>query len=946
MNDSRRPLRLLARGVAFVVTSAVALALAAVPAAPLRAADGDAPGDSHACVCVVAPGSGACQHFLRTPKKPIDDPCWCPQCRDTPQHHDGKSVPKGWNQTCFLDKGEENYLKRHACAFGITCSDCLENDKTCKATEGICTACSFSGPSAKDYAGRPARKAVVERITKERRFFKDPKAVRVLYTKDFYLVTDVPQMKVATGPTTWRMASGHEWAHVMMERAEYARREFVEHLGPGLTVDKPTGMYIPVDQRSSEKLAGTYLGNETANILYGGSDQSTVADGFCFHGFVISMEKFGDGGDLAIHFAMRHMIGHELISCWTVVDGHNRALPRWLHVGTAHWLSRLQPRFREDAFACNLEGQVLELPGKKWDKEVRRIATQSRTGSLDELLVKNAQGQLTADDHRRAWSYMDLCLSEWRTPFVNLLRALRKRVPAGDAWQQNLGMSPEQFDQTWRQRVLDKLSSMDPEKARGGGAAQGDAAAALRAGLRESKDPANVAARIRGLGTISDPATAAVVVDLLGFDHALVRETALVALLAIEDAAARDAAWKAGLAHQDAVVRAYSARLCAARGVTAAIPALRKQIGDSSWYPRAEAALALGALHDDASLPAFVRMLDDSADKAQVAALDALASLGPKGEPACQKIGGKLSSARWQVRVAASQSLGAVGSMEGVEPLIARMEVESGRVRRDIQDALKAITHDDLGRRPENWRAWWEKQKEKAGGKVPPPSDAPGAKIPDPRNDPNSQYADPRYFGIELFGDRIAFVLDSSASMQLRFVPSAEDQRARGRPLRGSNKLEISKSEITESLKSLDPRAYFNVIAFSDAVDPWKKNPVPASRGNVDSAISWVEVHPSGGETNYYDALRAVLDIGDKLDASPDLGDTPDTIPFLTDGMPTRGAITDPKTILHWDSYLNRYARVTTHVIAFGDKGLEVELLRALAERNFGTFVHVHGQDK
>jgi Mg-chelatase subunit ChlD len=101
----------------------------------------------------------------------------------------------------------------------------------------------------------------------------------------------------------------------------------------------------------------------------------------------------------------------------------------------------------------------------------------------------------------------------------------------------------------------------------------------------------------------------------------------------------------------------------------------------------------------------------------------------------------------------------------------------------------------------------------------------------------------------------------------------------------------------------------------------------------------------SGGETNYYDALRAVLDVGDRPDSSSEFDDTPDTITFLTDGMPTRGDITDSKTILSWYTYLNRYSRVTTHVVAFGDKGLEVELLRALAEKNFGTFVHVHGKD-
>ena len=84
------------------------------------------------------------------------------------------------------------------------------------------------------------------------------------------------------------------------------------------------------------------------------------------------------------------------------------------------------------------------------------------------------------------------------------------------------------------------------------------------------------------------------------------------------------------------------------------------------------------------------------------------------------------------------------------------------------------------------------------------------------------------------------------------------DQARRARPLRGSNKIEMCKSEVSDALQTLDQRSHFNVVAFADKVDPWKKNPVPASKGNVDEAISWVQNRVSGGETNYYDALRAV----------------------------------------------------------------------------------------
>jgi hypothetical protein len=481
---------------------------------------------------------------------------------------------------------------------------------------------------------------------------------------------------------------------------------------------------------------------------------------------------------------------------------------------------------------------------------------------------------------------------------------------------------------------------MDPQKADAAGATAEKLGGRERAALGTEKDPATVAALVRGLGTITDPATAASVVDLFERDHPLVRETVLVALMNITDDLVRDAAWKHGLAHKEPMARAYTARLCAAKGVVAAIPQLRTQLADANWYARAEAALALGTLRDVDSVTKLLPLVDDPAGKARVAAMDALGMLGEKAEMAVVPISKHLSGSHWQHRIAAAQSLGNIGSMEGVEPLIARMETESGRLRRDIEVALAKITRDDLGLRPEYWRAWWEKQKAANGGRIPGRPADPGAKAAD-RPDPNAAYAKPDYFGIELYCNRVAFVIDVSGSMQLRFVPNAADQARRARPLRGSNKIEMCKSEVSDALQTLDQRSHFNVVAFADKVDPWKKNPVPASKGNVDEAISWVQNRVSGGETNYYDALRAVLDVGDRPDSSSEFDDTPDTITFLTDGEPTQGEILDADVLVEWYTGLNRYARVRTHTITFGLTNVDTALLKAMADRNGGRFTLV-----
>ena len=99
--------------------------------------------------------------------------------------------------------------------------------------------------------------------------------------------------------------------------------------------------------------------------------------------------------------------------------------------------------------------------------------------------------------------------------------------------------------------------------------------------------------------------------------------------------------------------------------------------------------------------------------------------------------------------------------------------------------------------------------------------------------------------------------------------------------LHGRDKITICKAEIGFALKALDPRSHFNIVSFGTRVRTWKKNPLPASRQNVEAGQSWVRNLVADGETNYCDALRAVLDLGERADASPNFHDTPDTITLI-----------------------------------------------------------------
>jgi hypothetical protein len=296
------------------------------------------------------------------------------------------------------------------------------------------------------------------------------------------------------------------------------------------------------------------------------------------------------------------------------------------------------------------------------------------------------------------------------------------------------------------------------------------------------------------------------------------------------------------------------------------------------------------------------------------------------------------------VRSAAADCLGALGQMDAVEPLITRMESESGRIRKDIRDALKKITRDDLGLNPKYWRDWWEKEKARVGGGIP---DGPEAPKEPPKEE--RRYAEqPTYYGLEVFSEGIGYVLDVSSSMAstIKIDPAWLLKQKRQYPP-DAMKAALARNEVEASLKTLDPRTRFNLYFFKSMASKWENQMVPATPQNVNSANGRLKSEMpmdqagGGGETNYVDVFRLVLDVKPGQDLVGNFGDTPDTIFFLTDGEPTAGDITEGDVLASWFHELNRFARVKVSVITFGNLGVDPEFLKRLATENGGVFVQV-----
>jgi hypothetical protein len=339
-------------------------------------------------------------------------------------------------------------------------------------------------------------------------------------------------------------------------------------------------------------------------------------------------------------------------------------------------------------------------------------------------------------------------------------------------------------------------------------------------------------------------------------------------------------------------------------------------------------------------------LLADPSAKTRIAAMDALGSAGTAADRVAHEVARALDHENWQVRSAAAECLGGIGSMSTVDALIARMTTEAGRIRRDTYEALKRITRDDLGLDPENWAKWWRRERERAGGGIPAAPKPAGEVNPD---DARYGVAE-RPYGIRTYEGRVGYVLDMSNSMFNLFEPDAEAVRKMRRKYVGATKFDISREEIVQSIADLDPRAKFNVMVFSSKprfMGNTLHPAVPENHKKAESFLRSCRSSPDAGGggsaqlTSFYDAFRAIFDLPKGSLPPPGFTETPDTMFFLTDGEPTTGEIVDADELLAWFNGLNRYARVRVHVVAYGHMGIDIPFLTHLAEDNGGKFVSI-----
>ena len=835
--------------------------------------------------------------------------------------------PEGVSGACWSSGKVDCFWRRHAYSWNIRCSECWKAD--------ACEPCA-------DLVGGPdeaTRQLLDERVESESKSMTAPLVIAV--SPHFYVVTNLhKQMKVRTYRGTYRLMTAHEVAHLYAQRCEQAYDDFEHWFGGQIVLPKPMAVYIVKRVPDQRRVSKRYFGDPETEMNYAFNYTNRIAEGFSGNGFVICADDRQD--DNGMHGFARHMVGHILFSCWVVTNGFEDHCPRWAWIGAAHFLEKLLAIHDEYACFCAGETQGSEGPRKRWPKRVRDMAKREMP-PIETFFGRNSLSDFSYPAHLRAWSIMDLMLREDRDRWLALLAELRNAAQEGAAFKNVLGITPDQFHERWRERVLGKRKTMG--EIRGDDDDPDEPGRRERARLLEDVEPEILAGRIRGLDVVKDAKLARVVVSRLATDNDLIRETVHLVLLRSTEPEVLDVLREEGLGDANPLVRAGVARVLGQLRDAAARPRLEELLADRHWLVKADAAYALQQIGDPASRAALAGQLDTRNEKAWMAVTDAYASFPGRTKRETLALAERISDKHWQVRLTAVKALRRVGTDDCLGPLIHQFAAEDGRMKLELHATLKVIARDDLGPNPDTWRRWWDHQQKTYGG-LPPdlpemPDNPADARYGNPEDVPEDQ---PHYYGRRFFSRSICYVLDTSGSMKFTMHMRPEQATTLGDIPTSGSRMEIARSALIDSILRLDPRTRVRMVFFSTGVKLNEPDLAAASPAQVAAIRRKLESLRPDGETNFYGAIKAALGMHGTSTLDKSLPETPDTVFFLTDGRPTRGQIQPMPELTSWMRNVNRFAKVRMHVIALGELNVDIDSLRVLAEAGDGETIWIQEQ--
>jgi len=297
-----------------------------------------------------------------------------------------------------------------------------------------------------------------------------------------------------------------------------------------------------------------------------------------------------------------------------------------------------------------------------------------------------------------------------------------------------------------------------------------------------------------------------------------------------------------------------------------------------------------------------------------------------------------LGNTEWRVEMSAVDMIAKHPLKESIPELIDVMERQekdllkqlvnrnaSPLLQRKAWEALRGLTGASLPKEAKAWHEFWEKNRDTLT-------------IVDRdrmRQMPKGRRTKATFYGIPVEGGDVAFVIDTSGSMDAKVHGTVERKWRRGRAR--MTRLEHAKAQMQTAAQTMDTRTRYHLYTFASKVTKWNLKPVPANDRSLKALTACLGHLEAGGGTNVFDALMKVLEA-----ENVKFGERPkgvvDEIFVLSDGEPTAGAVRDPEEILEVVKEINRYLKVRINTVYTG-QGAGAEFMRDLAKQNGGVFV-------
>ena len=221
------------------------------------------------------------------------------------------------------------------------------------------------------------------------------------------------------------------------------------------------------------------------------------------------------------------------------------------------------------------------------------------------------------------------------------------------------------------------------------------------------------------------------------------------------------------------------------------------------------------------------------------------------------------------------------------------------------------------------WRDFWARERD-------------NIEVPQPLRKAATKGTRVEFFGVPVTGTSIAFLIDTSGSMDS--APAGDGPlTGQRRVRRAQTRLGAAKQQLTLATQAMDESSQFYLLTFADKARTWTKRPLRPGRQVTRALTSLLSRLNARGGTNLYAGLVTALEIEGRRFGDANLPKI-DELFVLSDGEPTAGVARDADTLCQMVSEANRYAKVRINAV-FTGTGAGGALLRRLAAENDGVFV-------